>query len=228
MDESGWCQAELPYYLLRKYGKGVSGRKLRLFAAACCRRLWGHLPDDRRRAVELVEGYADGEVTARQWRDGRRTLRPADEVIVNGEDDDPTAIVAWYLLSSRPLEAAMYTPQNAVSLTHFPPPNPAPGDRTRPWTERQRRVERAAQVALLCGIAGGPTGPPALDPVWCTPAVVALAAHIYAERAFERLPELADALADAGCADAAVLGHCRRPGPRARGCWVVDRVLGRD
>ena len=50
---------------------------------------------------------------------------------------------------------------------------------------------------------------------------------IYEDRAFNRLPLLADALEDAGCADAEVLAHCRGPGPHDRGCWVVDLLLGK-
>ncbi|AMV25096.1 hypothetical protein VT84_11920 [Gemmata sp. SH-PL17] len=42
------------------------------------------------------------------------------------------------------------------------------------------------------------------------------------------MPILADALQDAGCADEALLAHCREPGAHVRGCWVVDLVLGRE
>jgi hypothetical protein len=52
-----------------------------------------------------------------------------------------------------------------------------------------------------------------------------LAEGIYGERSWERLPVLADALEDAGCTDAVVLGHCRSGGEHAGGCWVVDLVL---
>jgi hypothetical protein len=50
---------------------------------------------------------------------------------------------------------------------------------------------------------------------------------IYDERAFDRLPLLADALEDAGCGDAAILSHCREPSEHVRGCWVVDLLLGK-
>lgn len=69
--------------------------------------------------------------------------------------------------------------------------------------------------------------PVVLDPSWRTEAVVALAAGIYANRGFDRLPILADALDDAGCASPDVLTHCRSAGPHARGCWVVDLLLGK-
>jgi len=64
-------------------------------------------------------------------------------------------------------------------------------------------------------------------PDWQTTTVMSLAEGIYTDRAFDRLPILADALEDAGCTDAAVLEHCRQPGEHARGCWVVDLVLGK-
>ena len=66
-----------------------------------------------------------------------------------------------------------------------------------------------------------------VDSVWLTSTVVEMARGIYDERAFDRLPILADALQDAGCENADVLAHCRGPGPHVRGCWVVDLVLGK-
>jgi hypothetical protein len=69
--------------------------------------------------------------------------------------------------------------------------------------------------------------PVARDPSWLTDTVLALARGIYDEKAFDRMPYLADALQDAGCEAEDVLTHCRGPGPHARGCWVVDLVLGK-
>ena len=48
------------------------------------------------------------------------------------------------------------------------------------------------------------------------------------ERAFERLPILADALEDAGCSNADILNHLRSDGPHMRGCWPVDLILGKS
>ncbi len=66
-----------------------------------------------------------------------------------------------------------------------------------------------------------------LDPAWLTPTVVSLADALYRDRAFDRLPILADALEEAGCTNADVLLHCRQPAEHVRGCWVVDLVLGK-
>jgi hypothetical protein len=54
-----------------------------------------------------------------------------------------------------------------------------------------------------------------------------LAEAIYESHAFGRLPILADAVDEAGCGDADILGHLRRPGPHVRGCWVIDAILGK-
>src|SRR5262249_12230324 len=70
-----------------------------------------------------------------------------------------------------------------------------------------------------------------IDPDWLTwneGTVVRLAQAIYDERAWDRMPVLADALEDAGCADAAILDHCRAAKEYARGCWVIDLLLGKE
>jgi hypothetical protein len=77
-------------------------------------------------------------------------------------------------------------------------------------------------------VFGNPFRPVAIDPSWRTPTVVALAEGIYADRAFDRLPILADALQDAGCDNADILTHCRSNGPHVRGCWVADLILGKS
>jgi hypothetical protein len=63
---------------------------------------------------------------------------------------------------------------------------------------------------------------------WNDGTVLRLAESIYAERAFEQMGVLADALEEAGCHDAEILGHCRGPGPHVKGCWVIDLLTGRE
>jgi hypothetical protein len=100
----------------------------------------------------------------------------------------------------------------------------------RAWAEGLA-AERAAQCGLLRDLLGGPARPARLDRSWLAwggGAVRQLAEAIYGEGRFEDLPVLADALEDAGCADAEILGHLRGPGPHVRGCWAVDLLLGKE
>ncbi len=68
MTEGEWLGGIDPEKLIRFLRGRASDRKLRLFACACCRRVWHLLNDeDIRQAVEVAERYADGEVS---WLDG--------------------------------------------------------------------------------------------------------------------------------------------------------------
>jgi hypothetical protein len=89
----------------------------------------------------------------------------------------------------------------------------------------------ATRYALAChlrDVLGNPFRPIAVDAVWLTSTVGALAEGIYQERAFDRMPILADALQDAGCDNDDILAHCRGDGPHVRGCWAVDLLLGKS
>lgn len=88
-------------------------------------------------------------------------------------------------------------------------------------------TERAAECRLLRDLLGNPFRPVTLDPAWRTATVNQLAEGIYEEKAFDRMPILGDALEEAGCSNADILNHCRQPGEHAKGCWVVDLLLGK-
>jgi hypothetical protein len=96
------------------------------------------------------------------------------------------------------------------------------------YVQRVSTGEAPAQAALVCDIFGNPFRPVTVDPNWLTPTVVAIARRVYDERDFAALPVLGDALEEAGCASEDVLRHCREQGEHARGCWVVDHVLGKE
>ena len=93
---------------------------------------------------------------------------------------------------------------------------------------RARDAEKAIQTRFLRDIFGNPFRLVAIEPAWLTETVVGIARGIYEDRAFERMPILADALQDAGCEHPDILTHCREPGVHVRGCWVVDLVLGKS
>ena len=89
-------------------------------------------------------------------------------------------------------------------------------------------AEGCAQANFVRDIFGNPFRRVAVEPRWLTPGVVELALTIYDQRAFDRMPILADTLQDAGCDNADIVNHCRQSGEHVRGCWVVDMILGKE
>jgi hypothetical protein len=190
------------------HGK-ASERKFRLFAVACCRRIWGAITNPHsREAVEVAERHADLEV-------GDEGLLVAHAAAYGRAWRElPAERAAWDVTSDDAFEAAHETVGHAA------------------WSTRRkaRASELRAQVALIHDVFNNPFRQVRIEPsclTWQGSLVREMAQTIYGERRFEDLPILADALEDAGCDNADILDHCRRPGEHARGCWVVDLLLGK-
>ena len=94
--------------------------------------------------------------------------------------------------------------------------------------ERPFAVASKYISTIFRDIFGNPFRPITLNPSWLTSTVVSLANGIYTERAFDRMPILADAFQDAGCDNEDILNHCRQPAEHVRGCWVIDLILGKQ
>jgi hypothetical protein len=98
-------------------------------------------------------------------------------------------------------------------------------------TVAARHGDPAELCDLVREVVGDPLHPPMWNPDWlrwhdgCVEKIVR---SIFRGQRFAEMPILGDALEDAGCADAAVLAHCRQARNHARGCWVVDHLLGRS
>lgn len=86
---------------------------------------------------------------------------------------------------------------------------------------------RPLAADLLRDLVPNPFLPLAWKPEWFTSTVRNLAHVLYDSREFSAMPILADALQDAGCDNEQILRHCRGNGPHARGCWVLDAILGK-
>ena len=75
MNEDAWLACTDPQRMLEFLEGRVSERKLRLFACACCRRVWHLLTDKRsRNAVEVVERFADGRADEADLWEANRAL----------------------------------------------------------------------------------------------------------------------------------------------------------
>jgi hypothetical protein len=246
MTEAEWLVCEEPRVMLTSLREKVSERKLRLFACSCCHMVRHLIVDDRSwHAVVIAERYADGLATVGELDTAAETangiwLDLEDPVRRRaGEAAFKSAVVLpeelWQLKSTW-AEAALAIEGNAIATTWATTPEEAQqmleawqeawGGSCEPmdWTDANPKRDIAAR---LRDIFGNPFRPVAFNPAWLTSTVLALARGIYDERAFDRMPILADALQDAGCDNDDILTHCRGPGPHVRGCWVVDLVLGK-
>ena len=218
MTDAEWLAVKDPTTLLFRGRFAATVRKLRLFACACCRRIEGVLADDRLRAlIDVAEQIADGTIAL--YGEAARTAQGAALDALHAAPDEAERVAgqAIYLAA-----VSDWMPSCANQVALLAAEAKFAADRL------PRRREMRAQAALVRDVFGNPPRPVPLDPRWRTPDVVGLACAIYEDRAFDRLPLLADALMDAGCADEQVLGHCRLEGPHARGCWVVDLALGKE
>ncbi|QEL15868.1 hypothetical protein [Limnoglobus roseus] len=242
MTEAEWLAATNPTGLLGFLRGHEEFRKFRLFACACARRVVHLVRDGRAKAaLEFAEQLADRAAAARKGRPAIYKAGLAACEFLWGQHQgrfDSGELLA-HLAESNATHAAVKTAEAdatvaaggctaaglAAAYTSCRPPRlptpfpPGRGDRIAD--------EEWIQATLLRDIFGNPFRPVTFSPTWLTPTVVSLAEGIYADRAFDRLPILADALQDAGCEDADVLGHCRGEGVHVRGCWVVDGVLGK-
>jgi hypothetical protein len=96
--------------------------------------------------------------------------------------------------------------------------------------ERQRFQHVESEV-LRDLIGPLPFRPVSLDPArlsWHDGLLVSMSRQMYDSRDFSDMPVLGDALEEAGCTDADILGHCRSAGEHVRGCWIVDLLLGKE
>jgi hypothetical protein len=167
--------------------------------------------------IELAEGIADGTIQT-TGEDFTAAQQAAFDALNATSGAAPRLAARAVIEAAFPAWAATFALRVAMTAK----------DAQYACDGITRRVEEQAQTGVLRDIFGNPFRPVTLDPAWLTPKVKTIAQAIYNNRAFERMPELADALAEAGCSNQDILSHCRGPGPHVRGCWVVDLVLGKE
>lgn len=225
-----------------------SERKLRLLVCAVIRHapfhpdgrsVWDLLPESRwfapcgpgarwslnlREVVAIAERQADGRATAEEWEAARGVGSGAE----------------WAAITCTP--AYNYEPQPGWGLAYVPVQLVYVATLRRHEVVRRLLAYRetfrvaapgelhpgngAAVCCLIRDALHGPHWRKPLNPRWLTAGVRELARAAYDGHRFDGLPALSDTLEGAGCTHGALLRHCREPGLHARGCWVLDRVLG--
>jgi hypothetical protein len=221
--EREWLACTDPDTMLRYLRGKTSDRKLRLFAAAGFRRLVSLLPDPhQRRGIEVLEQLAEGTISRAGCRgvavEVRRAIPPDDRADGMPPADDPHYVALMLYREFCSSSIAAHAVHAAAGL--------ADGA----W-------ELHEQAELMRCIVGNPFSPAAVDPsclAWHDGTVVKLAQAAYDQRDLPagtldaaRLAVLADAVEEAGCTEADLLGHLRGPGPHCRGCWAIDLLLGK-
>ena len=210
-----WASCTQVDLMLKRLDPKRYRRQWVLFNCACCRRAWERLPAGCRAYVEAAERYALGTGPKKALA----ALKPAAEgaLLRSLHGGDPCRNAAASAASTV-ANTTRYCAWNAAR---------AAGEVGRV----AHRRERLAQAGLLREVFGNPYRPVAVEPAWLEwggGAVPKVAGAVRADGRFSDLPILADALEEAGCTDADLLGHLRGPGPHVRGCWAVDLLLGKS
>jgi hypothetical protein len=251
MTEDDWLSCTDPQRMLtflRDSGK-LTERKARLFACACCRRVWHLLADERcRQAVEAAERHADEGAGEQELAEAEARVR-AFVRAAWAESHPPhrshpiysrcpvsyAGFAALYSALGRAADSADAAATAVAAgvlagvLASYTPA-------ARDSVVGARRAAVCSQTDLLRDLFRGP--PRSVPPLsLCLLGTVArLAQAAYEDRLLPaghldpvRLAVLADALEEAGCNDPDLLGHLRQQGAvHVRGCYVLDLLLGKD
>jgi len=222
---------------LRRSALAILGsRKKILFACSCCRLIRSSLNDERiRLGVEVLERYADGSAGSDELGMALRRAISAIEPFDAIEPPRSRAIrqLPWVFRAvldetrSEQVNVAGSFEEQVVTASVYRGA-PTFDEVARASVSLTAADSRAEQAKLMHDIFGNPFRPISIDPPWLTSTVVDLAQAIHQEKAFDRMPTLADALADSGCESEEIIAHCLSQGPHVRGCWVIDLLLGNE
>lgn len=231
MTEAEWMAVTEPRLLVDWlfFDALSSDRKLRLFSVACCEPLRNLVSNPGvLAALDLAEDFAD-KCIDRAALDV--ATRPLWEVY-HARHNAPGGVDSVSEEADNAECACLHTslpdvPRDRDGHSDLYPPAPEVVELICRLDGTQSSFRRV--VTLLHDVFGPlPFRNIAISPSWLTSDVQLLARRIYEDKAFDRMPLLADALQDAECGQEDILNHCRSEGPHVRGCWVVDLVLGKE
>lgn len=195
-----WQTAVSPGPMLHAAQGLLSPRRLRLFAIACCKSLWGQNGAwaGYSELLQLAELMADSGTQQRMRALSDQAVRYRRVAYPHGvihllDEDAGRAAAAW---------------SHMVGL--------APEE-----------LKRHADV--LREVGGNPFAEVHLDRAlvtWRGGTISRLAQACYDSNDFSMMGALGDALEEAGCSERAILEHARGEQTHYRGCWLIDLILG--
>jgi hypothetical protein len=212
--ESEWLNFYDPARMLVFVQGKLSNRQLRLFGCACVRLTWALVGKPSPSAVETAEMFADNFATKAALRRARGDVRTKRHALDVADVRTGPQWGAYWLTE-------VVASENAYGSV-------------------LSEMIRLSEILLLdrnawsklCGLLRDVYGNPFQRVIpnpqwrkWNDATVLKIAEGMYADRAFDRMPILHDALLDASCADEALLSHCRNPEGHVRGCWAIDLIL---
>jgi hypothetical protein len=221
MNEQHWLTCVKPEMMLAFLSGRASERKLLLLAAACCRR-FATYASSFRRGLDAIEGYVDGRIYQSE--------------LLNAWEPDRNQ--SWDQLDELDSRMRYFGHLFELQLEGWRPSENIP--EILQWCRRDKitesnedaaeSTEEQAQCDLIRDVIGNPFRQVHVDPAWLKwngDVIRKVAQAVYDARRFEELSVLADALEEAGCAEEAILTHCRQPGVHVCGCWVLDLLVSK-
>jgi hypothetical protein len=151
VSEADWLAAADPAPMAAYVLSQASGRKLRLFACGCCRRIWPLLTDERSRAVVEASEQSVDELLSPAALRQRYTVTYSANSGSRPEVEQVAARAAASTASVYPLNALGNAAAAANALRHGPQP-------------AERSGEAREQCRFLRCVFGNPFRPVAVDP----------------------------------------------------------------
>lgn len=238
MTPEKWNQSDVPGKLRFLQGR-TSARKFRLFACACCRRIWHLFTNDSvRTAVEVAERFTDGLASEADLIAAHQEIEEMysdwfpEGFISTASSPVYHSVLAAMAASTDPTTSSMNRGTFADPMAH---PAFVAYYGARNAVTTAGALKPLADVLL--DMVGDPFVPVTIAPSllqWKNGVIMELARSAYEQRLLPQgtldnsmLAVLADALEEAG-AGPELVDHLRLPDwQHYRGCWALDLMLGK-
>lgn len=208
-----WNTCSDPTMMLKRVRDHASDRKIRFYLCARARQVASLLKDHRSlQVIDVAEQYADGRVTRNQLSNAHTAACEAAQALTGLPE-----------MNDRQIDEASAAWTAALCA----------GEEIRDdWTISRDTV--LIQPLVLCNLLRDIcflSFSHADDRTWLQTLsqeirVREMALQIYETQDFGQMPVLGVLLEKHGCESTEALLHCRRSEIHAKGCWLIDSLLG--